>query len=181
MITGYPEDRGNNAILVIVNSFSKYGVFVACSKSANAKKVAELFLDNWWKCFGLPEKVISNQGTVFNNKFTWDFYKHLGIKLHFSSAYHLESDGQTEWVNQPIKHFLCIYAGLEQDSWTKWLPMVEFTYNNAVHSATQLSPFQCLYGQNPVMSPTKIQVETPEAESMASLMEKQREEAHTML
>ena len=181
MITGYPEDKGNNAILVIVDSFSKYGVFVACSKSANAKKVAELFLDNWWKRFGLPEKVISDRGTVFNNKFTRDLYKRLGIKPHFSSAYHPESDGQTERVNQPIEHFLRIYAGIEQDSWSRWLPMAEFSYNNAVHSATRMSPFQCLYGQNPVMSPTKIQVENPEAETMATLIEKQREEAQSAL
>ena len=164
MITGYPEDKGNNAILVIGDYFSKYEVFVPCSKSINAKGILELFLKRRWKCFGFPEKVLSDQGTTFKNKFTRDLFKCLGIKPHFSSAYHPQSDGQTEQVNQPIEHFLWIYTGLEQDSWTKWLPMAEFSYNNTVHSAIQMSPFQCLYGQNPVMSPTKIQVETPEAE-----------------
>ena len=155
MIIGYPDDKGNNTILVIIDSFSKYSTFIACSKSINAKGVAELFLEHWWKWFGFPKKVISDHGTVFNNKFTRDLYKRLGIKPHFSSAYHPESDGQTEQVNQPIEHFLHTYAGLEQDRWTKWLPMAEFAYNNAVHSATRVSPFQCLYGQDPVMSPTK--------------------------
>ncbi|KEP45888.1 putative Transposon Tf2-1 polyprotein, partial [Rhizoctonia solani 123E] len=60
MITGYPNDRGQDAILVIVDSFSKYGVFVPCSKKANTKKIAELFLEHWWKKFGLPEKTVSD-------------------------------------------------------------------------------------------------------------------------
>ena len=103
MITGYPKDaKGNNAVLVIVESFSKYGVFVPCKKTTNAKQLSELFLEHWWKHFGFPVKTVSDRGTVFNNKFLRALYKQLGIKLHFSSAYHPKSDGQTERVNPSI-------------------------------------------------------------------------------
>ncbi|CUA78024.1 Transposon Tf2-7 polyprotein [Rhizoctonia solani] len=118
-------------------------------KTLTAKGFAELFLKNWWKDFGLPLKTVSNRGTVFNNKFLRALYNRLNIKPHFSSAYHPESDGQTERLNQFIEYFPRCYCDVEQLEWSNWLPLAEFAYNNAKHSATGKTPFEALYGSNP--------------------------------
>jgi hypothetical protein len=172
MIVGLPIDGGKDAILVIVDSFSKYSIMVLCSSKVTAKDIANLFLEHVWKRHRFPEKTVSDRGPVFKNKYIKALYKRLGIKAHFSSAYHPQSDGQTERMNPGIKQFLRAYAGMYQRDWVKWLPMAEFSYNNAVHSATGTSPFRCLYGRDPVMTPTKIVMEVPEANNMADTLQR---------
>ncbi|QRW23181.1 Retrotransposable element Tf2 protein [Rhizoctonia solani] len=162
----WQHDGNHNSILVIVDSFTKYGVFVKCSKKLKAPELAELFLEHIWKRHGMPEKTISDRGRVFNNKFLRALYKRLGIDPHFSSAYHPQSNGQTERVNPSIKHFLRAYSGVNQRDWTKWLPMAEFAYNNAVHSST-------------VKPPSKRYV--PEADDLAQTMEVQWKEVEAAL
>jgi IS30 family transposase len=144
MIVGLPPDSGKDAILVVVDLFSKYGIMIPCSSKVTAKDIAELFLEHVWKRHGFPEKTISDRGPVFNNKYIKALYQCLGIKAHFSSAYHPQTDGQMERMNPGIEQFLRAYAGMYQRDWVKWLPMVEFSYNNAIHSATGTSPFRCL-------------------------------------
>jgi hypothetical protein len=108
---------------------------------------------------------------VFNNKYLKALYKRLGIKVHFSSAYHPQTDGQTEHMNPGIEQFLRAYAGMYQKDWVKWLPMVEFSYNNAIHSAMGTSPFRCLYGRDPTMMPSKIATDIPETNTMADTLQ----------
>ncbi|QRW18347.1 Retrotransposable element Tf2 protein [Rhizoctonia solani] len=181
MIVDLPKGRSNNSILVIVDSFTKYRIFVKCSKKLKAPKLAELFLENVWKRHGMPEKTISNRGRVFNNKFLRALYKRLGIDLHFSSAYHPQSNGQTERVNPSIKHFLRAYSGVNQKDWTRWLPMAEFAYNNAVHSSTGKTPFKALYGWEPTLTPSNIPTDVPEADDLAQTMEAQWKEVESAL
>jgi transposase InsO family protein len=181
MIVGLPSDGGKDAILVIVNSFSKYGIMVPCSSKVTAKDIADLFLDHVWKRHGFPEKTVSDRGPVFNNKYIKALYERLGIKAHFSSAYHPQSDGQTERMNPGIEQFLRAYAGMYQKDWVTWLPMAEFSYNNAVHSATGTSPFRCLYGRDPVMTLSKVVTEVPEVNNMANTLQEIWEETSTAL
>ncbi|KAF8748128.1 hypothetical protein RHS01_11044 [Rhizoctonia solani] len=173
MIVDLPKDGNHDSILVIVDSFTKYGIFVKCSKKLKAPKLAELFLEHVWKRHGMPEKTVSDRGRVFNNKFLRALYKRLGIDPHFSSAYHPQSDGQTEQVNPSIKHFLRAYSGVNQRDWTKWLPMAEFAYNNAVHSSTGKTPFKALYGWEPTLTPSNVPTDVPEADDLAQTMEAQ--------
>jgi hypothetical protein len=155
-----------------VDSFSKYSIMVPCSLKVTAKDMANLFLEHVWKRHGFPEKTVSDRGPVFNNKYIKALYEQLGIKAHFSSAYHPQLDGQTERMNPGIEQFLQAYAGMYQKDWVKWLPMAEFSYNNAVHSATGISPFRCLYGREPIMTPTKVLTEVPDANDMADTLQK---------
>ncbi|QRW27793.1 Retrotransposable element Tf2 protein [Rhizoctonia solani] len=106
MIVDLPKDGNNNSILVIVDSFTKYVILVECSKKLKAPELADLFLWHIWKRYGMPKKTISDQGRVFNNKFLKALYQRLGIDPHFSLAYHLQSNGQTERINPTVKHFL---------------------------------------------------------------------------
>ncbi|KAF8755364.1 hypothetical protein RHS01_05226 [Rhizoctonia solani] len=181
MIVDLPKDGNNDSILVIVDSFTKYGIFIKCSKKLKAPELAELFLDHVWKRHGMPEKTISDRGRVFNNKFLRALYKRLGIDPHFSSAYHPQSDGQTEQVNPSIEHFLRAYSGVNQRDWTKWLPMAEFAYNNAVHSSTGKTPFKALYGWEPTLTPSNVPTDVPEADDLAQTMEDQWKEVESAL
>ncbi|QRW18360.1 Retrotransposable element Tf2 protein [Rhizoctonia solani] len=164
MIVDLPKDGNFDSILVIVNSFTKYGIFVKCFKKLNAPKLAELFLEHVWKQHGMPEKTVLDRGRVFNNKFLKALYKCLGIDPHFSSAYHPQSNGQTE-----------------QRDWTRWLPMAEFAYNNAVHSSTGKTPFKALYGQEPTLTPSNVPTDIPEANDLAVTMEEQWKEVKAAL
>ncbi|CEL54850.1 hypothetical protein RSOLAG1IB_11795 [Rhizoctonia solani AG-1 IB] len=164
-----------------VDSFTKFVVLVPVSKKLKAPKLAEIFLNQVWKQYGLPEKTVSDQGTVFNNKFLRALYKQLGIDPHFSLAYHPQSDGQTERVNPTIEHFLQAYASVNQSDWVKWLPMTEFAYNNAVHSATGRSPFMALYGWQPTLTPSNMETNVPEANNLANTIKKQWEEVAAAL
>ncbi|KAF8749833.1 hypothetical protein RHS01_09743 [Rhizoctonia solani] len=181
MIVDLPRDGIHNSILVIVDSFTKYGIFVKCSKKLKAPKLAELFLEHVWKRHGMPEKTVLDRGRVFNNKFLRALYKRLGIDPHFSSAYHPQSDGQTEQVNPSIEHFLRAYSGVNQRDWTKWLPMAEFAYNNAVHSSTGKTPFKALYGWEPTLTPSNVPTDVPEADDLAQTMEAQWKEVESAL
>ncbi|CCO35049.1 Retrotransposable element Tf2 155 kDa protein type 1 [Rhizoctonia solani AG-1 IB] len=181
MITDLPKDGPYDCILVIVDSFTKFVVLVPVTKKLKAPELAEIFLDRVWKQYGLPEKTISDRGTVFNNKFLRALYKRLGIDPHFSSAYHPQSDGQTERVNPTIKHFLRAYASINQSDWVKWLPMTEFAYNNAAHSATGRSPFMALYGWQPTLTASNVETNVPEANDLADAIKKQWEEVASAL
>jgi hypothetical protein len=84
-------------------------------------------------------------------------------------------------MNPGIEQFLRAYARMYQKDWVKWLPMAEFSYNNAVHSATGTSPFKCLYGREPTMTPSKVQTEVPEANDMADTLQEIWEETGAAL
>ncbi|QRW18193.1 Retrotransposable element Tf2 protein [Rhizoctonia solani] len=181
MIVDLPKDGNCDSILVIVDSFTKYVILVECSKKLKAPELADLFLRHVWKRYGMPEKTISDRRRVFNNKFLKALYQRLGIDPHFSSAYHPQSNGQTERVNPTVEHFLRAYSGVNQKDWVKWLPMAEFAYNNAVHSSTGKSPFKALYGWEPSLTPSNVPTDVPEADNLATQMEEQWREIEAAL
>ncbi|QRW26197.1 Retrotransposable element Tf2 protein [Rhizoctonia solani] len=171
MIVDLPKDSNSNSILVIVDSFTKYMVLVECSKKLKAPELANLFLRHVWKQYGMLEKTVSDHGRVFNNKFLKALYQCLGIDPHFSSTYHPQSNEQTKQVNPMVEHFLQAYSSINQKDWVKWLPMVEFAYNNAVHSSTGRSPFKALYRWEPALTPGNVPTDVPEADKLATQME----------
>jgi len=75
------------------------------------------------------------------SQFMRKLYHLLGIKVAASTAYHQQTDGQTEHVNQELEQYLCVFVNERQDDWDKWLPMAEFAYNNHIHSSMQHTPF----------------------------------------
>ena len=84
-------------------------------------------------------------------KFTRELYRLLGIRIAASTAYHPQTDGQTECVNQELEQYLCLFVNERQDDWDDLLPMAEFQYNNHVHSSTRQTPFMLDTGQHPHM------------------------------
>ncbi|KAF8753958.1 hypothetical protein RHS01_06573 [Rhizoctonia solani] len=161
MIVDLPKDGSNDSILVIVDSFTKYGIFVKCSKKLKAPKLAELFLEHVWK----------QHCTVQTPGYRPPLL--LGVPP--------QSNGQTERVNPSIEHFLRAYSGVNQRDWTKWLPMAKFAYNNAVHSSTGKTPFKALYGWEPTLTPSNVPTDVPEANELAQTMEARWKEVESAL
>jgi len=83
--------------------------------------IAKIYRDNIWKLHGIPRKILSNRGPQFASKFMEEFTKALGTKRQLSMAYHLQTDGQMERINQEIEMFLRHYVNYQQDDWTNWL------------------------------------------------------------
>ncbi|QRW22942.1 Retrotransposable element Tf2 protein [Rhizoctonia solani] len=180
-ITGFPKLQGHDAILVVIDSFSKFGHFIPTSKKVTARGLADLFVSHVWKLHGLPVKTVLDCGTTFTGKFLRALYQRLGVKPAFSSAYHPESDGQTERVNQFIEFYLRSYVAADHSDWATWLPLAEYAYNNAKHSATGKTPFELVYGRNPVMNPSNVLANVPEADLVADTLSREWQEAESAL
>ena len=147
-IVELPESLGHNAILVVVDSFTKRAHFVPTFTTLSAAGTARLHV---WKLHGIPCKVVSDQGPQFVAEFTRELYRMLGIKIAATTAYHPQGDGQTERVNQELEQYLRLFVNQRQDDWTDLLPLAEFQYNNHVHSSTQHPPFFLESGRLPRM------------------------------
>ncbi|KAF8667767.1 hypothetical protein RHS04_09261 [Rhizoctonia solani] len=180
-ITGFPKSQGHDAILVVIDSFSKFGHFIPTSKKVTAKGLADLFITHVWKLHGLLVKTVLDQGTTFTGKFLRALYQQLGVRPVFSLAYHPESDGQMERVNQFIEFYLRSYVAANHSNWAVWLPLAEYAYNNAKHAATGKTPFKLVYGQNPVMNPSNIPANVLEADAVADTLACEWKEAESAL
>jgi len=117
----------------------------------SAEGLARLFRDNVWKLHGLPESIISDRGPQFVAGLMKELNGMLGIKSKLSTAFHPQTDGQTERVNQELEQYLRMFIDHRQEQWLEWLGTVEFAYNNKAHSSTKTSPFKANYGQDPRM------------------------------
>ncbi|QRW23527.1 Retrotransposable element Tf2 protein [Rhizoctonia solani] len=136
-IVKFPKCKGYDSIL----------------ETATAEDAAQMFLEHVWKLHGTPKCTVSDRGTTFNSKFLKALYKSLQITPSFSTAYHPQSDGQTEIKNQWLEAYLCPFIDHRQSDWVDWLQLAEFAHNNARSKATGKLPFKSVYGYSPVISP----------------------------
>ena len=138
-----------DSILVIVDRLTKYAYFEPYQESHTAEHLAHTFLRIVVSNHGLPDEVITDRGTTFASKFWQGLMKQLGTKHKLSTAYHPQTNGQTERTNQTLEQYLRNYVSYRQDDWASWLPTAQLAYNTAESEATGTSPFFANYGTDP--------------------------------
>ncbi|GJP80631.1 hypothetical protein CLOP_g10832 [Closterium sp. NIES-67] len=157
-ITGLPPtSSGHDAILVVIDKFSKMGHFIPTHTTARTEETAQLFVRHIISQHGIPTTLISDRDPKFTSKFWKELMSLLGTKLAMSSAYHPQTDGQTERLNQIVEQLLRAACKDDISKWDLHLPVLEFAYNNATHAATGQTPFFLCYGRHP-LTPQKLTV-----------------------
>ena len=147
-----PPSNLFTAILVVVDRLTKQSIFILTTDEVTSAELAMLFIQHVFAKHGVPSHVTSDRGTEFVSRFFRSLGTVLNMKLHFTSGYHPEADGQTERVNQMLEQYLCHYVSYQQDNWSTLLPLAEFTYNNAPSETTGVSPFFANKGYHPNLS-----------------------------
>ena len=148
-VTGLPESGTYDAVWVVVDRLTKVRHFVPCNSTVDAKQLADLFLTHIFRLHGLPISIVSDRGPQIAARF-WQHLCHcLRIEPRLSTAFHPETDGQTERMNAVMEQYLRAYVNYLQDDWIRYLALAEFATNNQVSETTGVSPFYALHGYDP--------------------------------
>ena len=148
-IEGLPKVNGKSVILTVVDRFSKFAHFIALGHPYTAATVARAFFNDIVRLHGFPQSIVSDRDPVFTGHVWQDLFKQAGVKLKMSTAFHPQTDGQSEAVNKTIAMYLRCITGDRPRAWLDWLPWAEYVYNTAYHSALRTSPFHVVYGRPP--------------------------------
>ncbi|KAL8441914.1 hypothetical protein Emed_007451 [Eimeria media] len=149
-ITGLPmSTKGNDAILVVVDRLSKMAHFIPLSVTSTAQDVASIFMREIVRLHGVPSSMVTDRDARFLSQFWKDFTSKLNIQRCLSTAFHPQTDGQTERTNQTLERLLRSFIQLDQSQWEELLSPLELAYNSTPSSSTGLSPFQLMTGENP--------------------------------
>jgi transposase InsO family protein len=148
-IEALPKVHGKSVILTVVDRFSKYAHFIPLGHPYTAISVARAFFMDIVRLHGFPESIVSDRDPVFTSNIWKELFKLAGVQLRMSTAFHPQTDGQSEAVNKTIAMYLRRITGDRPRAWLDWLPWAEFCYNTAFHSALRTTPFQVVYGRPP--------------------------------
>lgn len=148
-IEGLPKVRSKSVILSVVDQLSKYAHFIPLNHPYTAVTIATAFFANIVKLHGLPETIVSDRDPTFTSNFWKELLRLSGSTLSLSTAYHPQTDGQTEVTNRTIEMYLRCLVGDSPCKWLEWLPWAEYCYNTSFHSALLTSPFRVVYGRDP--------------------------------
>jgi len=149
-----PPSKGFDAIMVVVDRFSKMAHFIPTKDEATAQETGRLFFSHIFKHHGLPKDIVSDRDPKFTSKFWRALWKQMGSELKMSTSFCPQTDGQTERVNLVIQQFLRNYVAADQQDWVDHLELAEFCYNNSAHSVTGSTPFQMVTGKSPIVPMT---------------------------
>ncbi|EOY08653.1 DNA/RNA polymerases superfamily protein [Theobroma cacao] len=138
---------GKDAIWVIVDRLTKSAHFLAIHNTYSIEKLVKLYIDEIVRLYGVPISIVSDRDPRFTSRFWSKFQEALGTKLRFSTAFHPQTDGQSERTIQTLEDMLraCVIDFI--GSWDRHLPLVEFAYNNSFQSSIGMAPYEALYGR----------------------------------
>jgi hypothetical protein len=147
-IVGLPRTpAGYDSIWVIVDRLTKVAHSIPVRTNYKGAKLAKLYMTRIVCLHGVPKKIVSDRGSQFTSRFWKKLHESLDTQLNFISAYHPQTDGQTEMTNQVLEDMLRACALKHGGSWDKSLPYAEFSYNNSYQASLKMSPFEALYGR----------------------------------
>lgn len=158
----------NTGILVVVDKLSKQTHFIPLDSKINAKGTADLFYKEVYKQHGLPRKIISDRDSRFTSNFWKELMKLLQVKLNLSTAFHPQTDGQSERAFRILEEMLRCYVNSTQNDWERFLPGLEFAYNNSINESTKHTPFYLAYGQHPVSISDILHTDIVDSENRAT-------------
>jgi transposase InsO family protein len=154
LIMDLPPAEGSDSILVVVDQgLSKEVILCPTTKTVTMDRIGDLLHENLYKRFGLPDKIISDRGPQFTAKAFRAMLSRLGVNSVLSTAYHPQTDGATERVNQEIEAYLAIYCHSHLETWKKSLATLEFTHNNRRHADRPKTSFEIIQGESPKALP----------------------------
>ena len=146
-IIGLPlTQQGHDSIWVIVDRLTKSAHFISVNTRYHVGKYAKFCISQIMRLHGVPRTIILDRGPQFIAHFWEHLHKALGSKVIRSSAYHPQTSRQTERVNQILEDMLRACVVSSKGSWEKWLPLIEFSYNNSYQESIKMAPFEALYG-----------------------------------
>ena len=158
--------------------FTKFKILIPCQTTDTAPDFVQHYIDSVFPYFGLPGSVVSDRGSTFVAHFTLGLWKQLSVKAKPSTAYHPQTNGQTERANQELEQYLRFYCDYGQENWSNLLPMAQFVLNCRYHSSIGATPFQMMLGFTPKwnMNPS-LQSDVPAAKETANALRIARENA----
>ncbi|GAQ89856.1 putative retrotransposon protein [Klebsormidium nitens] len=185
LIAGLPKTtRGNSGIAVFVDRLSKEIKIAPISDDTTAPAIARVYFDNVFRHKGLSRVIISDRDPRFTSNFWRTLFRLLGTKLSFSTAFHPQTDGQTERVNRVIEEALRPYVNARHSDWDLHLTPIEFAYNNSVQLSTGHSPFYLNTGRHP-LTPSNLlkppSSDTPAADQFLDNIATSLQNAKTLL
>lgn len=178
-IEGFPPSHGKSCILIVVDRLSKNAHFIALSHPYTALNVAQAYLDNIFKLHGMHKDVVSDRDPTFLSEVWKEIFRVHGVGLKRSTAYHPQTDGQTEVTNKTLETYLRCMTAETPRSWSKWLSLAEWWYNTTYHTAIHSTPYEIIYGQPPPLHLPYLPGESSSTVVDRSLQK--REEVITML
>ena len=147
-VSGLPRTAANHdAIWVVVDRLTKSAHFIPINMRYSLNKLTQIYIKEVVRLHGVPSSIVSDRDPRFSSQFWRSLHDAIGTRLKLSSAYHPQTDGQTERTIQSLEDVLRACALEEQGSWDQVLPLAEFTYNNSYHASIGMAPFEALYGR----------------------------------
>ena len=147
-VSGLPKTvRGHDSIWVIIDRLTKSAHFLPVRVTYTLDKLAEIYVREIVRLHGVPKSIISDRDSRFTSKFWKSLQSALGTRPNFSTAFHPQTDGQSERTIQTLEDMLRAYTLDFQGAWDKYLPLAEFSYNNSYHASIGIAPYEALYGR----------------------------------
>jgi hypothetical protein len=166
LITDLPVSEGFDAIFTITDhDMTKATVFIPCNKTIDALNAAQLYTKHVFPYYGVLRKIISDRDPHFTAQLAKELCCLLDIKQNISTAYHSQTNRQSECSNQWLEQYVWIYTNYQQTDWTAWLPLAQYVHNSWMSSTTKKTPFDLLMGYMLRLHVSTSQSHIPEAMS----------------